>query len=373
MRIYPNKLKNWLSGLAKARAILGRLRSLNRKSFRSSSKTNFSSSLDMAEEKDLFRSVSEFAAHVDSVISLQATIEEALSAIRKKPIQQKIIYFYVVDDLHHLKGVVSTRQLLLSSPKSRVVDVMQDWVVKINSNQTLKDALELFDQHPLLALPIVDIDGKLMGAIDVQTVTKEAVDLANMHNRTAIFQMIGLTLEDGKKFALLKNYLLRMPWLLCNIFSGIVCAVISRLYEHLLIEFLILAFFVPLVLTVTESTAMQSMAQSLQFLRRPRFSWKVVGMKCLQEWQAVVLLAVTLGGIVGLISLLWGGGISPAIVIGSGVLLSVIFSAVVGTLFPVILYRMKLDPKVASGPVVLMIADIMTIALYLSIAAFVLL
>lgn len=321
------------------------------------------------EERDLNKPIGDYAAHVDTVVSLHATIEEALHSLRSKPTQQKIIYFYVVDENSKLKGVVSTRQLLLSDPKHRIADVMQDWVAKLKVNQTLREALELFDQHPLLALPVVDHDGKLLGAVDVQMVTKEAVDLGDMHNRTAIFQMIGLTLEDGKKSPLLKNYFLRMPWLLCNIFSGVVCAAISRLYEKVLVEYLMLAFFIPLVLTLTESTSMQSMAQSLHFLRRPRFSWKIVWIKSVQEWRTVVLLSISSGMIVGILSLFWGGGIRPALTIGAGILLSSMFSAVFGTLLPVVFYRMKLDPKVASGPVVLMCVDMLTIGLYLTLAA----
>ena len=321
------------------------------------------------EEKDLHRPVHEYAAHVDTTIAYDATIEEALHSLRQKPIEQKIIYFYVVDDKYRLKGVVSARQLLLSSPHHKVSDVMQEWVAKVKVGQTIRDALELFDQHPLLALPVVDHDGRLVGAIDVQMVTKEAVDLADMHNRAAIFQMIGLTLEDGRKFPLFKNYFLRMPWLLCNIFSGCVCAIISRFYEHVLVEYILLAFFIPLVMTLTESTSMQSMAQSLQILRRPRFSWKVVWRKSIQEWQAVMLLAVSSALLVGLLSLFWDGGIKPSITIGIGLFLSCAFSAVFGTLLPVVLYRMKLDPKVASGPVVLMLVDMLTIGLYLTLAA----
>ena len=325
--------------------------------------------MNESEEKEFHRPIGEYAVHVDTVISLESTIEDALEKLRTKPIDQKIIYFYVVDAKHHLKGVISTRQLLLSPPRSKVADVMQNWVAKLRVSQTLHEALELFDQHPLLALPIVDLDGKLIGAVDVQMVTKESCDLANLHNRAAVFQMIGLTLEDGKKISLLKNYTLRMPWLLCNVFSGIVCALISRIYEHVLLEYIILAFFVPLVLTLTESTSMQSMAQSLQFLRRPRFSWKTVWKKSTREWMLVVLLALSSALIMGAISLLWGGGAKPSLTIGVGILMSSILSAFFGTLLPVILYRIKLDPKVASGPVVLMIADIITLTIYLSLAA----
>ncbi len=316
----------------------------------------------------LSKSIGEFTAHVETVISIDATVEEALDALRKKTISQKIIYFYAVDHGGELRGVVSTRQLLLSDPKSKISEIIQGKLIKLKATQTVKEALEAFDKHSFLALPVVDLEGKLLGALDIQDVTKEHVDLADMNNRAAVFQMIGLTLEDGRKVTLRKSYRLRMPWLLCNVFSGLVCALISRMYEVVLAKMLLLAFFIPLVLTLSESTCMQSMAQSLHFLRRPRFSWKMVWTKGFREWQLTVLLAISSGVLVGALSLLWKEGLWPSITIGLGITCSIIICSVFGILLPIVFHRIKLDPKVASGPVVLMIADMLTTALYLSLA-----
>ncbi|HEX2582984.1 MAG TPA: magnesium transporter [Chlamydiales bacterium] len=320
-------------------------------------------------EKDLSKDLLQFAKPVQTLLPMDVTIGEALTALRKKEIQQKIIYFYVVDERQALKGVVSTRQLLLADPAKSVQEVMEQPVIKLHSKQTLKAALELFAKHPLLAIPLVDENGCLLGTIDIQMITNEAIDIADSRTRLDVFQMIGLSLEDGKKPSLRTGYRLRMPWLLCNVFSGIVCAIISRVFEVVLAKYLLLAFFIPLVLTLSESTSMQSMTQSLLFLRRPRFQWRTAIARGFREWQLTVLLAVSSGFIVGALSLLWGDGIKPSLCIGIGICLSVILSAIFGITLPVLLHRIKLDPKVASGPVVLMIADMLTTALYLSLAA----
>ena len=159
-----------------------------------------------------------------------------------------------------------------------------------------------------------------------------------------------------------------MPWLLCNVFSGLVCAIISRVYELVLSEALLLAFFIPLVLTLSESTSMQSMAQSLQFLRGPRFSWKRIQYLAFREWQLSILLSVSLGLLVGAFSLLWGDSYLPSVAIGCGILGGVTFSSIFAIVIPIGLNRLRLDPKVASGPLVLMIADMLTTAIYLSLA-----
>jgi magnesium transporter len=319
-------------------------------------------------EKDLSKGLLPFATPVQTLLPVGVTIGEALIDLRKREIQQKITYFYVVDERQTLKGVVSTRQLLLADPAKSVQEVMQQSVVKLQSHETLKAALELFAKHPLLAIPVVDENGCLLGTIDLQMVTDEAIDVADSKTRLDVFQMIGLSLEDGRKVSLSKGYRLRMPWLLCNMFSGLVCAMISHVFEVVLAKYLLLVFFIPLVLTLSESTSMQSMTQSLLFLRRPRFKWRVVIKYALREWQLAILLAVSSGLIIGCLSLLWGDGFMPSFCIGIGICLSVIISAIFGITLPVLLHRLKLDPKVASGPVVLMIADMLTTALYLSLA-----
>jgi len=321
------------------------------------------------QQKDLSKDLLEFAKPVQTLLPIGVTIGEALVGLRKKEIEQRIIYFYVVDELQALKGVVSTRQLLLADPAKTVQEVMQPSVIKLNSNQTLKAALELFAKHPLLAIPVVDEKDRLLGTIDVHMITDETVDVADSRTRLDVFQMIGLSLEDEKKPSLRTGYRSRMPWLLCNVFSGIVCAMISQAFEGVLAKYLLLAFFIPLVLTLSESTSMQSMTQSLLFLRRPRFNWSVAVSRGLREWQLGAALALSSGLIVGGLSLFWGDGIWPSLCIGVGITLSVILSAIFGIALPVVLHRMKLDPKVASGPVVLMIADMLTTALYLSLAS----
>lgn len=320
-------------------------------------------------ENDLQKTVRECALPVETLVFLSATIEEAMTSLRKKQIHQKIIYFYAVDEQHHLKGVISTRQLLLADPNQRIEEIMQSAIVKIQADQTMQEAMELFARHPLLALPVIDEKGRLIGAIDVQMISEEALDIADQRSRSDAFQIIGLTLEDGRKIPLRSHYRLRMPWLLCNVFSGIVCAIISRVFEDVLAKYLLLAFFIPLVLTLSESTSMQSVAQSLQFLRRPRFQWKSAWLQSLREWQLALLLGVSSGILVGGISLLWGDGYLPSVAIAVGIVSGVAFSTIFGISIPIFLHRLRLDPKVAAGPVVLMIADILTTGLYLALAS----
>jgi len=164
-----------------------------------------------------------------------------------------------------------------------------------------------------------------------------------------------------------------MPWIFCNMIGGFACAIISRIFELVLLDVIILAMFIPLVLTLSESISMQSLTYSLQLLNRPKISRNRILSRIAKEWKMVLFLALTCGIIVGGVSLFWGGGFPPAFSIAIGIILSVTITGTLGAAIPLILHSRQLDPKVAAGPVVLMFADVITTTIYLGLSTLLLL
>lgn len=317
---------------------------------------------------DLHRRVGDFVYPIETVIHNDHSVEEALAEIRRHSLEEKIFYFYVLDKDQKLKGVVSTRNLLLSPLTQQVCEIVETHVVSISNEQSLQDAVELLSRHRLLALPVVDKENRFLGIIDIQLYLDEAIDLGKARrSSTDLFQVLGLTVEEGKTRSLWGTYKIRMPWIFCNMFGGISCAVISRVFEVVLLEVILLAMFIPLVLSLSESISMQSMTYSLQLTHRAKISGRRILKRLTDEWKMGLLLALTSSFVIGALSLCWRQGMNPALVIGAGILISVTLSALAGAAIPLILHSRKLDPKVAAGPVVLMFVDILSTAIYLGI------
>lgn len=323
-------------------------------------------------EKDLTRPLRDFIAPVRTTIHIEHTVEEALRYLRDKHITDEIIYIYVVDEERKLVGVVPTRRLLLAEPITPITEIMSDHLISLNGDQTLQDAMEFLETHHLLALPVVDHKGHLLGVIDVGLYLEEKIDVASSRRRSDIFQMIGMYVEEGKRPSAWKGYSSRMPWIFCNMFGGFACAVISRVFEIVLAKVLLLAMFIPLVLTLSESISMQSMAQSMQLIKNSRRTWKYTLGSLIREWQVVALLAITSGIIVGTVSLLWGDGVAPGFVIMFGIMASVYLTSTIGSAVPLVIHARRWDPRVAAGPVVLMFADVLTTLIYLSLGTWLL-
>ncbi|GAB5411831.1 MAG: magnesium transporter [Chlamydiales bacterium] len=324
-------------------------------------------SINMSQ-KDFARPVLDFVNPVPTVVHPNQTIEEALMTVREKDIHEKIVYFYVVDDDGKLVGIVPTRRLLLRSPKTLIKEVMDTKVICLLSTQSLKEALSVFETHHLLALPVVDEEQCFLGVVDVQLYLEESVDVVNSRRRSDIFQIIGFYLEEGKRVTTWRSYKTRMPWIFCNMFGGLACAIISKAFELVLMKVIILAMFIPLVLSLSESISMQSMTLSLQQLQKNSQNLGYLIRRALREWKTIILLALTCAATVGAISIFWGDGLLPALIIAMGIFISICITATIAAIVPLILHVREWDPKVAAGPIVLTCADVITTAIYLTLA-----
>jgi magnesium transporter len=318
--------------------------------------------------KDLSRPVRDFAIPVETTLQAGQSVQEAVESLRTRQIEHKIVYFYVVDDQHRLAGVVSTRRLLLASPADRIAAIMDSPALSVSADMTLEEAMEMFAMHRLLAFPVVEGDGKLIGHIDIDLYADEAVDVSENQRSAELFQIIGVSTAGMKLSSPLKGFYLRMPWLMCNIAGGLACAAIAAYFHALLADVLILAMFIPLVLTLSEAISMQSMTLSLQQLRSRRAAWGNLWKCASLELKTTFLVGICAGAIASIAAAWWGQS-QPAAIIGVCIAASMMAAATIGAVIPMLLHMMHLDPRVAAGPVVLMIGDVITTALYLTLAA----
>jgi magnesium transporter len=257
---------------------------------------------------------------------------------------------------------------LISQPLQEISEVMDKKLLTLRNESTIEKALEIFTQHHFYALPVVDEDNKLIGYLDLQSSIGSSLDISHIDLRSEAFQLVGLHLEATRRASVVRNYMMRMPWLFCNLFGGFTCALVSDYFSMTLTRFLVLAMFIPLVLSLSESVSMQTVMQVLLLIRKEGMSAKKYIKMYVKEIQVVALVAVTCAVIVAALSPFWGEGIRVALVIGIGIFISIFTSSFLGAILPILFHKLNLDPRIASGPVVLMIADVGTTLIYLTLA-----
>jgi magnesium transporter len=297
----------------------------------------------------------------------EQTAREALHALRRQDISDKIIYLYVVDEQDTLVGVVPVRRLLTAEPDATVQSLMVGPVVSIPGSLSVLEACEVFLKQRLLALPVVDHEGRLLGVVDLTLFTDEVLTAAQQQTDSA-FQLIGVHVALGRRVSSWTSFKDRFPWLLCNMASGIACAFIAGRFELLLSQVVLLAMFLTVVLALGESVSIQSMTITLQGLMGLRTDRRHLLRSIRKEFTTSALLGLSCGLVVGLTALAWRGAPLPALAIGGGIFMSIITACLLGVAIPTAVHVMRIDPKVAAGPIVLASADVATLLFYFGIA-----
>lgn len=302
------------------------------------------------------------------VLQQDLTVQQALDAIRRRDLGEKIVYFYIVDSQDRLVGVVPTRRLLTAALEHRIADIMVQRIVTIPHTATVLDACERFVLYRFLAFPVIDGQGRIVGIVDVSMFTDEVFNIAERQKTDHVFELLGFRVAQVHDASPIRVFRFRFPWLLATIGSGLICAMLAGAFEATLAQSIVLTFFLTLMLGLGESVSSQSMAVTFQALRaaRPTLQWYLRTLR--RELKTALLLGVACGAVVALVAGLWRQETGPAIVIGASILLSLGAACIIGMSVPTLLHALRLDPKVAAGPLTLALADIFTLLFYFTLA-----
>ena len=327
----------------------------------------------MTDEKDhLHQPVMSVARKDVATLRADFTIQEALEVIRQRGVGEKIVYFYVVDNEERLVGVLPTRRLLTAPPEQRLSEVMLGRVIAIPQSATVLDACELFVLHKFLAFPVVDYRRRIVGVVDVGLFADEVFDVAERQRMDEVFESIGFRVSQVRDASPVQAFRFRFPWLLATIASGTICALLASVTSNALAKALVLTFFLTMVLGLGESVSVQSMTVTIQALRtaHPTLGWYARAFR--REAGTAVLLGTSCGLVVGLIVWLWRGAGLAAVSIGGSIVLTLCAACFFGLSVPALLHALKLDPRIAAGPVTLAFTDLFTLLFYFGLAAWLL-
>ncbi len=296
------------------------------------------------------------------------TVGEALSQIHMTPISDKIVYFYVLDERGILIGVVPIRSLLSNPPDRFLIDIMIRNVITIPSSATLLEASQFFVDHKYLAFPVVDTNNIMLGVIDLTLFATEMVDITRRREVDEVFETIGFRVASVNDKSAFMAFRYRFPWLLPTILTGSLCAILAGAFETTLAENLVITFFLTLMLGLGESVSIQSLTITIKSLSKkpPELKWFFSALT--KEFVTSLLLGIACALIVFTLVILWKHDFSAAMVISSSIILSLLIACSLGLAIPTLIHAMKLDPKIAAGPLTLAITDLCTLLFYFGLA-----
>ena len=306
------------------------------------------------------------------LLDAKMTVADALERIRREGVGERVIYFFATDAEKRLVGVLPTRRLLTASPDTRLEEIMVRKVVAIPATATVLDACEFFVLYKFFAFPVVDEERHVVGVVDVSLFAEEMLqsdERAELPRpgppvSDEFFEALGFRLSQIRGASPWRAFRYRFPWLLATVTSGTLCAMLAGAFEATLARSLVIAFFLTMVLGLNESVSTQSMSVTIQALRSARMTWRWFIDAFQREIVTALLIGLACGALVAFIVWFWRGDILAAYVIGGSIALSLVSACLFGLGVPSVLHWLKLDPKIAAGPVTLALADFFALVLY---------
>lgn len=294
------------------------------------------------------------------------TVSEVVEKLKSyASISETINYLYVIDEDRKLLGVVSYRGLILAEPDQYIVEIMHSPVLSVPVDTDQEEVAFLIQKYNMVAIPVVEKDERLVGIVTVDEVldiiVKEAEEDFRKMNATG-----GKTIDFNTK-ATVAAYR-RLPWLILLLFIGLISGTIISRFEETLAQVVALAFFMPMIAGMTGNTGTQSLAVIVRGLTTKELSKSVVLRLLARELRVGLMIGIICGVLIALIAYLWQGNLYLGFVVGSSLIATLIVGTMAGTIIPLILYKFKVDPAVASGPLITTINDILSLVIYFGIA-----
>ncbi len=309
-----------------------------------------------------------------ATLSPDLTVAAAIERLREiAPDKETIYYSYVVDDDRRLLGFVSLKDLILARRDATVRDIMHEDVISAKTSDDQEDAARIIQKYDLIALPIVNDDGALVGIITHD----DAIDIITQEHTEDMRRFMAITGSTGTdgylRTPFWKHVQHRVGWLVGLAALGLVSGLIIHSFEATLTQVIILALYMPMVADTGGNTGSQSATVVVRALALREISPRDVGRVLLKELQVSVFLAAILG-FLAWAKVMWlsQGAEIPhgfslgriALVISLALAMQVVTATLIGALLPLTAARLKFDPAVVASPALTTIVDITGLLIY---------
>ncbi len=297
-----------------------------------------------------------------------ATVAEVLDDLRTNAEhyqQRDVQYVYIVGSRGVLTGVLRLRDLVLSMPSMPLDRIMLRDTQSVPIDASIQTLRDFFATHPYRGVPVVDRAGRLVGVVRHADVA-EAVGEQEVSDHLKAQGIVGG--EELRTMPTLTRAGHRLSWLSINIVLNLIAASIIALYQETLAAVIVLAVFLPIVSDMSGCSGNQAIAVSMREITlgliRPSDAFRV----WTKELTVGLLNATALGVLLGVTAYVWKGNIYLSLVVGLALAINTIVSVSLGGLVPLFLRGMRLDPALASGPILTTVTDMCGFFLVLSLA-----
>ena len=325
---------------------------------------------ESAEVKDLLKYEPQTAGAIMTgeyfALPANTTAGEAIRRLQQGE-PENVFYVYVTDKEEKLIGVLSLRQLLQVAPDRTLGSMITKDVISVTPDTDQEEVAKQVARYNLLAIPVVEKDGKLVGIITVDDI----VDVMREEATEDMLKMSGTKIEEEETImtsSILNAVRMRAPWLVTNLFGSMISGLILWYFRFTIQEVVAIVTFIPVIAAMGGNVGLQSSTLVIRGLATGRIELSDVRKVFLRE-VTIGLLIGLLCGVVGLaVASVMHINLTLGLVVGVAMLCALVVSTTTATITPVVLQRYGIDPAIAAGPFVTTANDITGCAIYLSLA-----
>lgn len=300
------------------------------------------------------------------------TVADAFEYIRRHGVDKETIYTcYVTDDTRRLQGVVTVKDLLMSSYETKIDDIMDDNVIKVTTTEDQEEVANLFNEYNLLALPVVDNEERLVGIITVDDVmdVMEAEATEDIEKMAAIIPSEKPYLKTGV-LTLARN---RIPWLLVLMFSSMITGNILLRYENAFAAIPLLVTFVPMLMDTGGNSGSQASTMIIRGMAIGDIELSDVAKVVWKELRVGMLCGAVLA-MANFVRLMiqYPGNTMICLTVVLSVFFTVIIAKTIGCSLPILAKAVHLDPALIASPMLTTIVDAASLTIYFTFATWIL-
>ena len=305
-----------------------------------------------------------------------STVEDAFKRIRRTGVDKETIYTcYVTDASRHLIGVTTVKELLLHNYDDKIEDFMETNIIFVNTHDDKEIAANYFDKYNFLALPVVDMEERLVGIITFD----DAIDVLQEENTEDIHKMNAMVRTTEKpylKIGIIDTFKSRIPWLLLLMISATFTGMIITSFEEKLAAMIVLTAFIPMLMDTGGNSGGQASATIIRALSLNEIDLNDIFKVIWKEIRVGVACGLTLA-IVNFFKILLidkmllgtkGITFKVDLVISLTLFIEIIFAKIVGCTLPIFAKKLKFDPAVMSSPFITTIVDALSLLIYFGLS-----
>lgn len=297
-------------------------------------------------------------------INVNLTVNACIEEIREQAENVENVYaVYVVDDAGRLLGLVSLKKIVLAPKTARIADIYDEDVVFVETYRPVAEVAEVMRKYDLDALPVVNVQRRLLGRITIDDVVDVITEQAE-EDIQVISGLSGEVEEDDSVWARAK---VQLPWLIAGAVGSLLAATVINGFQSQLGKIAALAAFIPIIGSTGGNVGIQTSSLILQSLTDTSGLSTTLGRRLLRTLLVAVINGLVVGLIAGTYTFLIG---EPRLffVVATSLLAVVLLASFMGTVTPLILNRIGINPAVASGPFITTANDLIGIGVYFLIA-----